>query len=408
MQLQMQKAHRDPDKLQLWDWILIIGITLAPMNELRVWKVGPSELILAIWSLRSFYSILDLSLQNYLVKFWLVFLIVISAGTLYGVHFYPNETNASGLLTYVFFALISIGIYTGLRTQTKGKIRKIMQTIGVAASCWYMFLYIYSLTISKEFIGTHLWYANLRFTAGADNPHQIGVTIACVGFLNVVQIFDKNTRVQQKILPIVCSVFSFIIARATQSSTLVVAYVITFLLFVYYLSFRSLKSSRDKWIAFSLVVIALALGIGLFRDYLYDMIYEWIADDPNGLGRINIFASIDISIRKNWLFGLGPGIHAMNGYIEYHNSYLEILAMGGVIGLTIFISFTVQLFKDLIKEPSLIFVIAPVYFYGLAGFSMRRSIFWVMVAILIAYSEKIIPEPTANDPIRGGMKADTR
>ena len=101
-----------------------------------------------------------------------------------------------------------------------------------------------------------------------------------------------------------------------------------------------------------------------------------------------IFASIGDTLRKNWLFGLGPGIHGLDGTIEYHNAYLEILAMGGIIGFGIFIVFSSRLFLLLMTDPSILFAVIPLYAYGLG--------FWVVVAVAAAYSVRKKQETAAD------------
>ena len=396
MQSQLLTKTEQNDSLGFWDWVLVVGITFSPMNELRIWKVGPGELLLLIWSLRYIKDIFSISTTNVLGRFWILFLPIIAAGAIFCRLFYPDESDVAGLLTYAYFAFVSIGIYSGARKMSAAHIRKLLKIIGIVVSCWFMFLYLYSRR-HLTFLGASLWYRRVRYSGGANNPHQIAVTISSVVFINIIQVFDRKVPLLEKIPFGVCAVFCFIMAKATKSSTLVVAVVIALGLFIYYLIVRTLQTKRQRWVAFSVIVIIAALAVGIFRDYLYEMIYEWIADDPNGLERIDIFSSITITLRKNFLFGLGPGNHALDGYMEYHNSYLELLAMGGILGLTVFVFYSVNFFRGLLKDPAYIFVIAPVYFYGLAGFSMRRMIFWVMSAILVAYAERLAEE-TETEP----------
>ena len=391
MQAQLVMKKEQGDSLGFWDWVLVVGITLSPMNELRVWKIGPGELLLMIWALRFLREIVSVSTSNILGRFWFLFLPILTAGSVFCLLFYPEESDVFGLLTYAYFAFISVGIYAGVRKMSAAHIRKLLMVIGIVVPCWFMFLYLYSRR-HLTFLGASLWYRRVRYSGGANNPHQIAVTISSVVFINIIQIFDRKVPLQGKVLPLVCTVFCFIMAKATKSSTLVVAVVIALGLFIYYLTVRSLQTKRQRWVAFSVILIIAALAVGVFRDYLFNMVYEWIADDPNGLERIDIFSSITVSLRKNFLFGLGPGNHAMDGTMEYHNSYLEILAMSGVMGLGVFGFYTFKFFKSLLADPAYVFAIAPVYFYGLAGFSMRRMIFWVMSAILVAYAERLIQE----------------
>ena len=37
------------NKIRTWDWLLILGLTIAPMTGLRIWKIGPAEVLTFIW-----------------------------------------------------------------------------------------------------------------------------------------------------------------------------------------------------------------------------------------------------------------------------------------------------------------------------------------------------------------------
>ena len=381
--------------IEPWDWVLIIGVTLSPMNYLRIWKVGPGELLCLLWGVKYLRNILFQSVNSYLTRFWLLFLLVISIGTAYGKIFYPKETIVSGLLTWLYFFLMSEGVYVGMREKRPDQIRQILYWMSVVVSCWYMFLYVYSLTINRFFFGIRLWFAGVRFSGGGNNPHLMATLIAVVMFFNVYELFEPGTPLWKRILSASCIVFCFIISKATKSSTLLVAIIITVLAFLFYKIMKMFTVKRDKWIAFSIIVIISTLFLGLFWGKLVDGITEWINEDANGAGRLQIFKSISITLKKNWLVGLGPGIHGLDGYIEYHNSYLEVLAMGGIIGFGIFAMFTYRLFQSLSVQPGMMFALIPIYAYSLAGFSMRRLCFWVVAATLIAYCEILQNEKAA-------------
>jgi len=74
--------------------------------------------------------------------------------------------------------------------------------------------------------------------------------------------------------------------------------------------------------------------------------------------------------------------------MEYHNMYLEVIAMGGVVGFGIFAIFSWRLLSKIKNEPMLLFLIIPLYAYGLAGFAMRRLAFWVLIPFVAALAEK--------------------
>ena len=374
--------------IEAWDWLLIIGFTLAPMNTLRIWKVGPGEALCLLWCVKYYEQVLNISVKNYFVRFWLAFIPAIIFGAAYCRVFYPSESSFSGIATYVYFFVISVGVYVGMMRKPLNEIQRIIYIIGIVSAIFYFGLYLYSIAIRPTIFGIPLWYRGVRFAGGANNPHQVAVLISAVGFVNVFHVFDRQISWGRKMVPTAAIVFSVIVAVETQSSTLIFSIAFTFLFFIYFLIVRTLKGKRQKWIATAGILIIVTVIVGLFREQLYEAGYEWVASDANGLGRITIFKSITDSLNKSWLIGLGPGVHGLDGTIEYHNAYLEILAMGGLLGITIFLLFSVRLFRKLLQYPGLCFCMIPLYAYGMAGFSMRRLVFWVMAAILTACAEK--------------------
>ena len=109
--------------------------------------------------------------------------------------------------------------------------------------------------------------------------------------------------------------------------------------------------------------------------------YQWIV---TGLKRFKLFGSIGDSLRKSAIFGLGPGMHALNGQWTYHNSYLEILAMSGVVGLFLFLQFIIVLIKECVKNNRLLLLVLPLLVFSIGSFAIRNIEFWLVVSM--AYS----------------------
>lgn len=395
--MQYQPEQKQPI-IARWDWVLIIGLILAPMNELRVWKIGPGEVLCLVWCFRYFPLLVKQPISGLFTRFWLLFLSVITLGAVFGELFYPDETDITGVLTYVYFFVISVGVYVGIQERTLEQTKRLIYLFGILATGWYMFLYIYSKTVSVLFLRTHLWYYRTRFSGGANNPHQIAVLLSAVTFCNVIHVSDRSVRPWNKVIPAICLGCCIFLAQQTKSSTLLAALVITLLGYLYYMAMRIFSDAKQKWLATAVLILLLSIFLALFRERLYDMIYEWVASDANGMGRFSIFESIGITLRKSLLFGLGPGKHGMDGTIEYHNSYLEILAMGGLLGIGLFGGFTYRLFKNLCVDPALMFGMVPLYAYSMGGFAMRRLVFWGIAALLAGYAELLRKERTKNEP----------
>lgn len=379
--------------IRFWDWLLIVGLTLAPMNGLRIGKVGPAEVLCLLWCLPYIKNILHLKLSNVYLRFWLLFLAAIFAGTIYGSAFYPEETSAAGVVTYIYFAIISLGIYCGMKEKSAGNIFDIFKVLCGLIPIVYISLYVYSLYVSRSFLGAPLWYGNgRRFSGGADNPHQLAILIGAMLFGNLILLVRYSERLSRKILNVACICFCLFIAEETKSSTLVLSVVLTAAIAIYIFFLDGLKSKKDKLKFTILLITAALILIAIFNRQIYQYLYDWIASDDNGIGRLEIFRSITGSLRKSFLIGLGPGVHAQNGTIEYHNTYLEIFAMSGATGFWIFLLFSIRVFKQLKNTPALTLLIIPLYCYGLAGFAMRRLAYWVILSVVLALSERLYGE----------------
>ena len=113
---------------------------------------------------------------------------------------------------------------------------------------------------------------------------------------------------------------------------------------------------------------------------------DWVKEDVNGVGRINIFKSVTYLFNKNPVFGLGPGDHALNGTFEFHNSYLEIFAMTGVLGTILFLKYSIGLFQRASDYPEFLLALIILYAYGFAGFTFRRLIYWSIQSLAYACS----------------------
>jgi O-antigen ligase len=147
---------------------------------------------------------------------------------------------------------------------------------------------------------------------------------------------------------------------------------------------------RRKFGALVVLTVLIFLVVLIFARLLYRQFMDWVAEDKNGMGRFGIFSSFGESFIRSPLFGLGPGVHGRGGMIEFHNTYLEILAATGVIGGIVFIVYTFGLFrKTLAADWKLFVVIASMYAYGLASFAMRRLVFWGFIVFSLVISEQI-------------------
>lgn len=391
-------------KIRSIDYLLILGFILAPMTEFRIWKIGPAEALVFLWSLRFVPSIFDFRIRNILRNFWILFLLTVLVGTIFGMLRYPRQSSGlTAYLTWIYMALVSMGIYYGLMKYEVPYIRRLLEVMVIAATLWYLFLYIYAHQISMEFMGARLYYRNRRYTGGAENPHQVaGLLVNCV-FIMVYLILNTK-RIRTKVFYLLCIGIHLFLISTTLSSTAMLAVAAGFFLTLLEWFIRKGNNRTEEKYRLLMTAIA-AVFILLFAfSFLFEAFYKWVASDPNGLQRFQIFASIGDTMKKSFLFGLGPGKHSMGGAMEYHNTYLEVLAMGGIIGALIFTVFSIKLFIRLITVPQAILAPFAMYIFGLSGFGMRRLPYWFVIAFFLVISEKHVFPNTPQNLRHGDRK----
>ncbi len=372
-----------------WDWILVIGLSMAPMTSLRIWKIGPAELLCAIWCIR-YLSLRSIKLTH-VMKFFAGFIIFMLIGTVISLYKSSVGLSEVGIITWIYLGLISCISYSALSEHSGAYIESLADKFSCVSVIVYFTLYLYSVTVSRSLFGLNLWYGGRRFSPLGTNPHQIAVFMSALPFLFIRNaVHRKNTWRN-----LICAAICVFLMIQTESSTGIIALVTGFASLIVVLSLRIHTDARKKF-ALLLVEAALAaLIILVFWSDIYDFIYNWIASDSNGLGRISIFSHIGDTFRESPLFGLGPGMHSettRGGSIEYHCTYLEILAASGIAGTLVFIIFSIKEFKTLLKDPYLLPVMFALYAYGISGFAMRRLAYWGLTVFALLLAEKATSE----------------
>ena len=87
--------------------LLILGLLLAPLTSLRVWKIGPGELILFLWCLLVMMRRRKIVI-NLITKFWYFFIFLVTIGTLFGnAIITQREMGSDEAFTYIFLLYLS-------------------------------------------------------------------------------------------------------------------------------------------------------------------------------------------------------------------------------------------------------------------------------------------------------------
>lgn len=368
--------------IEKMDWLLITGLTLAPMTGLRIWKVGPGEVLCLLWGARFLFR--SKSLKSSVFLFFVSFLLAMGAGSVVGYFIAPSELSVEDLLTWIYLGVIAISLYEGLKTKSLEYNETLFFTFAEIATLWYLFLYLYSKTISKTFLGVPIWYHTVRFAGCGTNPHQVALLLCTLTFVFLRSILKKTNMIRSIVLMFV-SVFLML---ETASSTGVFAIAIGVAISAYF--FVADLFPKQKAGAILVLTGILLLIAVVFARFFYRQFINWVSDDSNGMGRLKIYASFGQAFARSPLFGLGPGVHGIGGTIEFHNTYMEILAATGMIGGLVFAVYSISLIKKtFVSEWKLFVIVFSMYAYCLASFAMRRLVFWGIVAFATAIAEQL-------------------
>lgn len=372
------------EKIDLWDWLLVVGLALSPMTSLRIWKVGPGEFLCALWTLR--YLNLKKIFFSDVFKFFVAFILCISIGTLIGIYRTPEGTSPLGIATWIYLGYIACMIYYGLRLRSAEYIEHLFFIGATVSACWHLFLYAYSLTVSRSFFGIGLWYGGGRYAGGATNPHQLALMMSGLSIYFLRNVFKKYNAVFSLAMSVCC----LVIELATESSTGLASVAAAYLVFMYVFTARLGASKKMRAGIMIVETLLIILAVVVFFNPLFNFVYNWVSSDKNGLGRLYYVSRFGESFEQSPIFGLGPGTHVINAERnkEYHNTYLEIVASGGIVAAVAFIWFTLKSIKSFTADVYFYPLLATLYVYGFGGFAMRRLPYWWMLSFALILADK--------------------
>lgn len=370
-------------KIRRWDWLLVIGLVLAPMTGLRIWKVGPAEVLVLLWCLR-FFSARKIP-RNEILLFFALFLGSMALGTIWCLVIARDEIVLSGLGSWIYLMIAASGMYMGLVRNTVEYNERLLHSFVVVSAIWNIFLFALARAGARSILGAPLWF-HYRYSAGGLNPHQVAIVMCAVMLLLAREIMKHRHVLWYLLLEVGCGM----VLLATESSTALMAVAVGLVVSGFVSINNCFYQSRSHRHIIILEILIGVLFVVVFNRLLYRFIYDWIAKDSNGLGRLEIFSRIGETFTKAPLFGLGPGQHSRVGnvLIEYHNTYLDVIATSGLVGLYALLRFTLKLLGKLKADNTYLPVVVALYTYGFAGYGLRRLVYWGVITSVYVITEQ--------------------
>lgn len=368
------------------DFLLVAGVTLSPMNGLRIGKVGPAEILLLVWCVVALLGARNRLRVGPVGPAWIGFFSLLLASTLHGMIVTPDATMPVDLATWGFLGATCVIVYAVVRGRTEVQAGRLLSAVGSVSALWFAALYVYGTVLSPTFLGAPLWYSStMRFSGGADNPHQLAVLMAACVFINLRSCY-LAPGVGQRLWHLALTVISVLLGYETSTSTLTLAIAATGAVTLFYLLLDRVPSRSGRAAVTVLVAMTVVGVIVLQGQRVITLAERFIDNDPNGWGRLTLWGSFNDILDHVLLLGLGPGTHASQGQMEFHNSYLELAAMLGLPGAALALVVMIMGLRKLARQWTLLTIVLPLFVYALPGFAFRRPAFWVIFALCLALS----------------------
>ena len=242
----------------------------------------------------------------------------------------------------------------------------------------------YSLIIQTLLSTLVVDFSKFRQTLFFNNPNQLGYFAVCS---LTIFLYLSNYHKANKIFLTLATISGVYLVLLSLSNAAMLS---TFLLLVIHF-FNSIKKGI-KYIPLILAFMFLLASVGVNNSTistivknvqirLMDVTYGSDSNlEMRGYDRIVLHP-------EYWFFGGGEGNWERFDSVlkgEIHSSWFTIFFSYGVIGVLMFLSF----FLNVFKYKKNLFYFIPVFFYGLTHQGLRSTDLWILFLLFVLYSEK--------------------
>lgn len=377
-------------------FILIIGLILTRITQIRILPgFGIGEILIICWIINNLLiykknNDYNLTLDVF-TKFLFSFAACLTVG--FGIS-WIRGINISPIFDILAFSLIIVFVIFLTKYYQRQSLTSILTIIElnfIIGSIFFGSIYIISLFMPSIF-SINLWYGGTRFSAGANNPHQLVYYVLPQIFMGVFLIIKNNTRKYKNYVFIVLTIINIIIGFETESDTLKVSWLAGILMCILISILYKLNNKIFKIIMVLFIMAVATLSISIFRDKISTEIYTFFMEKDMGGSRITLWKTGIVAWMDSLLVGLGPGPHSgFNGphnLFECHNTYIEVLTASGIIGFCLYLNLICKSIKVSLKNPIFIGILFSYLVYQIAGYSLRHIPFWFYIITIYYYNKK--------------------
>jgi len=232
------------------------------------------------------------------------------------------------------------------------------------------------------------WYGGTRFTGGAVNPNQLALYVVCLLPLIFIARFERL------VFLLVISLLLFFGAISFSDALFAsLAASVFFLVFVFIFPKRLLVIG-----VFVLLVLFFSILL-LYLDSIVMLADLWASVDEGG-ARLNLYVNgLSAWLDNPFTIFLGNGAGVFSGVTspfqqaEAHNTPIDILSIGGVVGLFVFYLVPIKnVWKAYSYNERFVFAFnLGLLVFSLFHFVLRQPIFWFVEFIIAQYLAYSLP-----------------
>lgn len=310
-------------------------------------------------------------------KFLFNFLFINFIGFLYAMFFVDdlrqNDLFYEGAIrTFVAYLLAICNGIALFLTIEKDEIIVVLKKIIFYFNLTYFFtivtlfpIFLFSVTNGERFFGY------------ATNPNQHGTLLVGIPFLAFYLYNNKYIKLPFFITTLLMSV---VIAYAIISDAVFYSIILTiFMFFLLYLKKINLEIKVLLFVFFMLIC----------NFYLIDLLIGYINETNNNADQASVRFTLWLNgilvFLESPLVGFGPG--AFSGefhpfeWTECHNTFIDLLTNGGIIGLFVYLSLNFKVVKKLFFKNNYLamLILMALIIFSLFHNVLRHPTFWLLI-----------------------------
>lgn len=378
-------------KLNLDEFLIVVGLTILPFTELRISFFGFGEIIFLFLFFRSFSKKNQLGLQTnnkkIITRFWAVILFFFILGFLYNLFFLNFNGTIEGFIfdfaSYLFILLIVYTLEKYINSNSVD-LYKIFKNFFILSSTILSILYLISFTSSSLF-GFTLKVFNI-FHPLVKNVHHIGMFLSPLFFIGIY-VFENSKGFLKKTIILIFIVLIYLMATSTNAFKAIAGIKIGILVYFFFIVVNAIgKNNKRIFLIFLIGILSFIFVLNV--EVIYDYFSKIFIEEDTGSARGNLYTYALNKILDSPILGYGPGQHIKLGgtYYDVHQTILTVLLQGGFFAVIFYIMLLFQILKKSVQHPSLFSCFVAISIYLLGGDIIRRLPVWIFLVFIFYIS----------------------